>query len=248
MKRSFRPTIYAQAAVLAVMLASSAAVASANGGGPATPNFQGTFSLFDAAQNVVGGLFPGITAVDLTSVPCNLTGPPNTTIGNCAPPAAAPPYNVTDSGITWTPAKNHAPTLSQLKTLSAAYNVDATDCGGGSPRFLIVLSGGSFLTGYFGPPPSFTGCPVGWQNTGNFVDPSDPTARWAVGNSGAYQPYATASAGLGGQQITEIDIVVDGGWFPALNPPASTHAGQDVTIDNFTVNNQVMHLPLPANF
>ncbi|MGH7986156.1 MAG: hypothetical protein ACREQX_07725 [Candidatus Binataceae bacterium] len=112
--------------------------------------------------------------------------------------------------------------------------MNATDCGGGSPRFVIRLSGGDFLTGYFGLPPNFTNCPVGWQNTGNFVDSSNTTKRWAVGNSGSYDTYANVAGSYMGQTVTEIDLIVDGGW-------KITPRGQDALIDNFTVNGSVQH-------
>src|SRR5262249_37567472 len=152
----------------------------------------GSFKNFDSAQNVVGGLFPGIAAVELTSVPCSLTGPPTPiNLDDCS---LAAPMDVTDSGIAWTRPKGGTMTLAQLTTLSAAYNVGATDCGGGSPRFVIQLSGGAFLSGYFGPAPDFSGCPAGWQNTGNVANPADTTARWVVGESShSYQSFAAAS-------------------------------------------------------
>jgi hypothetical protein len=185
----------------------------------------GSFSLFDNAQYVIGGIFPGISAVDLSSVQCNLVAP----IPGCSD------SNITDSGIAWTPPHRSQPTLSQITTLSADYNMDATDCGGGSPRFVIRLANGDFLTGYFGLPPNFTNCPVGWQNTGNFVDPSNTSKRWAVGNSGTYDTYSNVASGDMEQTVTEIDLIVDGGW-------KDTPRGQDVLIDDFTVNNDVQHI------
>lgn len=191
---------------------------------------QGRFSLFDEAKRIVGGLFPGVSAVDLSSVACALTGPPTQPpADNCSNP---PPYNVTDSGITWKPPGNNRPTLSQIKTLSTFYDMSATDCGGGSPRFVIFTSAHS-LQGYFGPPPNFTGCPVGWQNTGNFADPADPAHRWGVDNGGTYVPWSTIVGSYGSLTVTSIILVVDGGWKDAPR-------GQDAVIDRFTVNNDVL--------
>jgi hypothetical protein len=40
-------------------------------------------------------------------------------------------------------------------------------------------------------------------------------------------------ANYGTETVTDITIVVDGGW---ISPK-----GQDITVDNFTVDNKVMH-------
>jgi hypothetical protein len=40
-------------------------------------------------------------------------------------------------------------------------------------------------------------------------------------------------ATYGSDVVTEIDIQLDAGW--------TTQRGQDLTIDNFTINNKVMH-------
>jgi len=185
-----------------------------------SPHAVAKFQIFGAARLVVGGIPPDDHAVDLTS--------------NCGPETFNPTcYNdptFTYSGIAFTPAAPFA--LSSLTNLSADYNLDGADCGGGSPRFTIYLSGGPNVWGYFGLPPNFTGCYHGWLNTGNLT--TDPTARWFVGNT--QYTWATLEATYGTSLVTEIDIQVDGGWFAVQ--------GQDATIDNYTVNNYVMRAAL----
>jgi len=181
-----------------------------------TPHAVAKFQIFGATRLVVGGIPPDDHALDLTS--------------NCGAETFNPTcYNdptFTYSGIAFVPAAPLA--LSTVTTLSADYNLDGADCGGGSPRFTIYLSGGPTVWGYFGLPPNFTGCYHGWLNTGNLT--KDPTVRWYVGN--AQYTWATLEATYGTSLVTEIDIQVDGGW--------TTAQGQDATIDNYTVNNNVM--------
>jgi hypothetical protein len=60
----------------------------------------GSFHNFDSAQNVAGGPVPGAQlpgrfAVDLSSVDCDLTGPPNTTEPHCSDRAGDPPITIT---------------------------------------------------------------------------------------------------------------------------------------------------------
>jgi hypothetical protein len=133
---------------------------------------QGTFSNFDNARVVIGGLYPGLAATDLTSILCTSEA----FAPNCDGLWSAD-GNTSDSGIAWLP--NTQPLLSTITLLYTFYNMGTTDCGGGSPRFVIRLNDGmnSFISGYLGLPPNFTNCPLGWQNTGNFVKTSDSTAR-----------------------------------------------------------------------
>ena len=171
------------------------------------------FSLFGQAQEVTGGTEPGEEAVDLTSS-----------------------YGGTYSGVKFVPDNGHPFTLADLTTLSTDYNVGATDCGGGSPRFQIDLATNQNIFVYIGPVPNFTGCSFGWQKSGNVVNALD--ARWDTTQLGGafYDTHADALVLAGGTAITEIDLVVDAGWFFA------NKRGQDVTVDNFTVNNKVMHV------
>ena len=193
---------------------------------------QGTFSNFDNARVVIGGLYPGLAATDLTSILCTSEA----FAPNCDSLWTAQ-GNTSDSGIAWVPTTQ--PLLSTITLLHTFYNMGPTDCGGGAPRFVIRFNDGmnSFISGYLGLPPGFTKCPVGWENTGNFVKTSDPTARWAIGHSTTYTSYATASAAFQSTPVRGIDLIDDGGGDTSVNP-----RGQDVLIDQFQVNNDILHI------
>jgi hypothetical protein len=194
---------------------------------PPAPPIHGQFQAFGNARLVVGGIPPDNNAVDLTSNCGN--EPYNPTCYNDAT------FNF--SGIAFVvndPPPPSFPTINALTNLSTDYNFGGADCGGGAPRFVISLSGGSGndnLTGDFGQPPNFTNCYYGWLNTGNFT--TDSTKRWQFDLNNVNLSWAQVQALYGSRMFTEVDIVVDGGWI--------TPRGQDVTIDNFTINNTVMH-------
>jgi hypothetical protein len=188
-------------------------------------DIDGKFTLTGAAQWVTGGTRPGEMAVDLTS--------------NCGnQPYSNTCYNAPSifvfSGINFTPNPHKVtPMLSDLSVLSASYNVGGADCGGGAPRFTISLSGGKNIFVYFGPLPNFNNCYYGWQNTGNVITTND--TRWDTSQlTGGtfYDTHAHALTLAGTIPVTSISIDVDGGWM--------TTRGQDVTIDNFRINNEVM--------
>jgi hypothetical protein len=135
--------------------------------------------------------------------------------------------------------------FSDINQLSTDYNVQASDCGGGSPRFSITIAntGGTVCNSplapscnifvYIGPSPSFTGCANGWQSTGNMIDDPDlrfDTSQLAGGTF--YDSYANALTLAGDSPVLSISLVVDGGWFPPATSP-----GQDILVDNVTVNN-----------
>lgn len=123
--------------------------------------------------------------------------------------------------------------MADIKTLSTDYNIGGSDCGGGAPRFEIDLATGKNIFVYFGPLPNFTNCFYGWQNTGNVVNATDK--RWDTSQIGGtfYDTHANAVTLAGSAHIKSISVVVDAGWFTGPK-------GQDLTIDNFTVNKDVM--------
>lgn len=87
----------------------------------------------------------------------------------------------------------------------------------GSPRWVIELANGGFVTGY----PAQLGGTANDSFTG---------AQWAVGNSGTYESYAQALAGandpLGNVQVSAAFIVADGS-----QPVSSTDVLSDVQYD-----------------
>ena len=78
----------------------------------------GTFHNLDSAQKVAGGpvprtQLPGRFAVELSSVHCDLTGPPNNTDLHCSDRSRLYPF-VTDSGISFVPS-DPIPILEEIK-------------------------------------------------------------------------------------------------------------------------------------
>lgn len=139
------------------------------------------------------------------------------------------------SGIAFTlPAGT---TFADLSTLSTEFDPIAGGCGGGSPRFSIKLASGKNVFVYFGPSPSFTGCALGtWQSTGNLIGNND-TGRYDTSQVQAgtqTNTYAGALALLGTQQVTEIDLVADAGWF--FTPKVQT-----VLVRNVQINGQTFY-------
>ena len=130
-------------------------------------------------------------------------------------------------------------TFANLSTLSAEFNPIVGSCGGGSPRFSIQLAGGKNVFVYFGPSPNFTGCTLNsWQSTGNLIGNND-TGRYdtsQVQSGTQSNTYAGALALVGSQQVTEIDLVTDSGWF--FNPKVQT-----VLVRNVKINDQTFYAP-----
>lgn len=134
-------------------------------------------------------------------------------------------------------------TFADLKTLSTEFDPIAGGCGGGSPRFSITLSGGKSVFVYLGPSPSFTGCTLNtWQSSGNLIGNND-TGRYDTSQVQAgtqSNTYAGALALVGSQTVTEIDLVVDAGWF--FNPKTQT-----VLVRNVDVDGQTFAVPSAGN-
>jgi len=129
-------------------------------------------------------------------------------------------------------------TLASLTTLSAEFNVTDDNCGGGSPRFQITIGGKNVFV-YLGPAPSFNSCPANtWVSSGNLVGTSDQcrvdTSQLIAGTQ--CTTWAAAVAALGGQPITAIQLVVDGGWSQADKE-------QTVLVRNVAINNQTFITP-----
>jgi hypothetical protein len=141
------------------------------------------------------------------------------------------------SGIAFTlPAGT---TFSSLTTLSTEFNPTVGGCGGGSPRFSLKLASGKNVFVYFGPSPNFTGCTLNsWQSTGNLIGNNDvgryDTSQVQAGTQS--NTYTGALALIGSQNVTEIDLVVDAGWF--FNPKSQT-----VLVRNVNINGQTFVTP-----
>lgn len=143
-------------------------------------------------------------------------------------------------------------TFADLKTLSTDFDPTAgspaagattpVGCGGGSPRFELVLASGQHVYIYLGPSPNFNSCALNtWQSSGNLIGNND-TGRY---DTSKVQPgtqsstYAAALSLIGSQQVTEIDLVVDAGW--AFTPQVQT-----VLVRNIQINDQTFVAPSAA--
>ena len=151
----------------------------------------------------------------------------------------APNYNFapatwTWSGIAFVQASNRLATLGQITKLSTDFSTGAPDCSGGSPRLVIFTANHSF-TANFGAAPYGGNCFYGWQNTGNLANAGDPTLRWQVdvGNTFYSWSQLLSVASQAGDRLKEVDIILDSGWIGLR--------GQEVMIDNFTVNTNRMN-------
>ncbi|HWC72749.1 MAG TPA: hypothetical protein VG454_02355 [Gemmatimonadales bacterium] len=128
--------------------------------------------------------------------------------------------------------------LDDLTYLATMYNIQSGDCGGGSPRFGVVMSSGQEIHVYIGEPPAFTGCVTNsWQATGNFA--TDLAGlRWDTSQicpGTFYNTYsgAIACADAAGLVINSIWVGVDGAWSSGGAPDGN----QTVLFKEIQVNN-----------
>lgn len=122
--------------------------------------------------------------------------------------------NGTYSGLTITATSST--TFAELTNLNAVFQDIAGGAYGGSPRFSIGFSSG-FLHIALGTSPNFNDSnpalfTAAWSGT-NVIGNTD-AGRYDLGPFGgsAFTDYAAALAALGNSDITEIDLVLDGGW------------------------------------
>jgi hypothetical protein len=128
------------------------------------------------------------------------------------------------SGIAYTPSGPL--TVNSLGNLSATLE-GTPECGGGSPRFSVTLQSGKSIFVYVGDTPNFTSCSAG--DTGNLIDDQDLRVDTSQIGGTFYDTWANAKVLAGGQTVTEIDFVVDSGWF-------FTDKSQEVLVKSVTVN------------
>ena len=114
--------------------------------------------------------------------------------------------------------------VSDLNTLEATLTAATGSCGGGSPRYAISTPAGNIFV-YIGTAPSFTSCSNG--STGNLLTTADlrvDTSQLPGGRF--YDTWAHAVSIAGSDPVTELDLVVDGGW----------RAPQEFVVSEATVN------------
>lgn len=111
-------------------------------------------------------------------------------------------------------------TLDQLTLLATQFYIEDGECGGGSPRFSVVMSNatdkGKQVHVYFGTFPAFTACTTdSWQSTGNLATDT-AGLRWDSTQIGGpfYGSYsvAVALANIHGYTLDAILVGIDSGW------------------------------------
>jgi len=148
--------------------------------------------------------------------------------------AATPAY----AGVDVSPAAPIA--WASLATLSSDFNVTDDSCGGGSPRFVLDVdtTGDNVADGdvsiSFGSSPSFTGCPAGWQSTGNLIGNND-AGRYDFSHLGGspFTTYSGAPAAVQNGSVVGVQIQVDGYWNAAASGGDNE---QTILVDNLNVN------------
>ena len=100
-------------------------------------------------------------------------------------------------------------TLSDLTSLGADYQMMTGDCNVGSPRYSISLSSGANIFVYFGDAPNYH-CGSSRRVQSNLLSPYVDTSQLSGGTF--YDTWSHALTLAGGQTITDLAIVLDGGW------------------------------------
>jgi len=142
-------------------------------------------------------------------------------------------------------------TLDLLTTLATQYNVQAGNCGGGSPRFTLDMVNPAgvhdTIQVYIGDLSTvFQSCPTdAWTQDTSVADPSGNYATDAAGNRWDIShyctptyPYATYSTAVTcanglGLTISAIFVVTDGSWSSTAGAPGGT---QTVLFRSIQVN------------
>jgi hypothetical protein len=103
-------------------------------------------------------------------------------------------------------------TLSQISSLDADYQMTTGDCNVGAPRYSISLSSGANIFAYFGTAPNYH-CGNTRQYQSNLLQPYVDTSQLPGGTF--YDTYAHALQLAGDRQVTDLAVVLDGGWSSA---------------------------------
>ncbi|MDE2019275.1 MAG: hypothetical protein KGJ13_02920 [Patescibacteria group bacterium] len=131
-------------------------------------------------------------------------------------------------------------TFAGITNLSTDFLFTAGSCGGGSPRFSIGVTNGTSsgnIFVYLGPAPNYTGCAANtWLSSGELVGTSTVDTSQLPGGT-FYDTWAHAESAYGLYTVTDLALVVDGGWmFPA----------QTADIDNTTINSTTYTYEVPS--
>ncbi|MGB7051876.1 MAG: hypothetical protein WBG41_09925 [Acidimicrobiales bacterium] len=134
-------------------------------------------------------------------------------------------------------------TLSDLTALNTGYEVTEGTCGGGAPRFqVVVLAPGAKRRDaqefdvYFGTQP-YGGCS---SNQGITTEDATQDDWWlAPGNS--YGSYSEAQSTYGSDRVLDVQVAVDGGW--DQSPETQQVLIQDLTVGINGTNTTFFPLP-----
>lgn len=143
-------------------------------------------------------------------------------------PAVAPGY----AGIDFPSAAGM--TLSDITSLDAEYQMTTGDCNVGSPRYSITLSSGANIFAYFGDAPNYT-CGSSPRTQSNLLSPYVDTSQLPGGTF--YDTWSHALTLAGSQTVTDLAIVLDGGW----------SSPQVVEISSASINGTVYNFAAPTS-
>jgi hypothetical protein len=138
------------------------------------------------------------------------------------------------AGVCLTPTKSM--TFGDIRRLSADYLLATGGAGGGSPRFQITVQNSAGDTAnvfvYLGTPSNFDdAASADWQSTGNLAGTTDLRVDTSQVGGTFYDDWAGALDLVGDAQVTEVCLVVDGGW--AVEGGVQTVLVDDVRVNNF---------------
>lgn len=99
--------------------------------------------------------------------------------------------------------------VSALDSLAATYEAVVGDCGGGAPRFQVNTTEGNVFV-YLGDAPNFQTCDGG--STGNLIDDEDLRVDASQVGGSQYDTWADVEELIGDEEITNLLLIVDGGF------------------------------------
>jgi hypothetical protein len=137
--------------------------------------------------------------------------------------------------------------VSDIAQLSADYQMTVGPMAGGAPRFSLGDAGGHEAYVFFGTPTGgggFSDANGGaWGNTGNYADLGSSALRVESNGFGgdnasnSFVSWADFVGQVGSVDVAYITLDLDAGTF------VNTPAGQQMLVDNFTVNGAVLDAP-----
>jgi len=99
--------------------------------------------------------------------------------------------------------------LNSITSLGASYQMMTGDCNVGAPRYSISLSSGHHIFAYFGDAPNYQ-CGTSPRSQSDLLSPNVDTSQIPGGTF--YDTWDHALSLAGSQTVTDLAIVLDGGW------------------------------------